>query len=171
MTSSAERRVRTGVFALGFLTLSLMASGFVWTMLSVVNGLKTASDERRVATEQILENGEERTVRLLKEVARRARLERKEIRADLRELLRQLGLDPSRIPPPEGAERTSEDSAVGPDKGQKDEDPPREDDDDGGRDPQPPKPPKPTPSPSPTPRPTPLVCVKVAGEEVCSPAS
>lgn len=154
MTVFTATRIAKVLLVVSSVVLLAMAGLFGWTMKELLDRLDAAARERREATERIVHNQLAHTEQLLRETQQRARRERQELRQALREVLRQLGGDPSQIPPPPRGGRASRSS-------------PSSDDRRSEPEPEPSPKPSPRPTPRPSPSESPTACVVVLGEKVC----
>lgn len=154
--SKFDRRMLQVLTVGAALTILAVLLVFVWTMLDIRNDQAALRQQTRRATRRILTGQENRLERSLKIASKNAHRDRvqiasnqKDLLLSLRELLLQLGLDPSRIPPPSS-------SGLGNDgRPQGNRSPPSRDHR------------KPRPSPGPRPSPSHLACVTVGEQRVC----
>lgn len=157
MTSRTNNRIARALFVAAMVVLLAVVAVFAVVMASLFDRFDEASEERRASLVRVLEEQEARTREILREVDRRASRERLRLYRSLREVLRQLGLDPSRIPPPDINSSVEDGSNEGNQR--------TNDDDRPDQRPSPRPSPKPSQRPSPSPTEDDRLCV--LDETVC----
>lgn len=157
MTSRTNNRIARALLVAAMVVLLAVVAVFAVVMASLFNRFDEASEERRASLVRVLEEQEARTREILREVGQRASKERLTLYRSLREVLRQLGLDPSRIPPP-GINSSFEDA--GPNESNQKPNNDRPDERPSPR-------PSPKPSQRPSPRPTEDDRLCVLDETIC----